>query len=77
MKAVFLEHTGYWDCVKGGQGGKRTESFACVGAGVSVKVTEIPLDVGTGQEIAVRDGIALENGISRALLSSILHGLGI
>lgn len=63
--------------MKGGQGGKRTESFACVGAGVSVKVTEIPLDVGTGQEIAVRDGMALENGISRALLSSILHSLGI
>lgn len=42
-----------------------------------MKVTEIPLDVGTGQEITVRDGIALENGISRALLSSILHGLGI
>lgn len=42
-----------------------------------MKVTEITLDVGTGQEIAVEDGIALENCISRELLSIILHGFGI
>ena len=62
--------------MEGGQGGKRAQSFVCVGVGVSVKVKEITLDVGTGQEIAGRNRIALENCISRVLLFSVLHGLG-
>lgn len=61
---------------KGGQGGERAQSFACVGVGVSTKVKEMTLDVGTGQEIADRDGIALVNCVSRLLLFSVLHGLG-
>lgn len=62
--------------MEGEQEGKRAQSFACVGVGVSVKVKEITLDVGKGQEIAGRDGIALENCISRVLLFSVLYGLG-
>lgn len=60
--------------MEGEREGKRAQSFACVG--VSVKVKEITLDVGKGQEIAGRDGIALENCISRVLLFSVLYGLG-
>lgn len=61
--------------MEGGQRRKRAQSFACVGVGFSRKVKEITLDVGTGQEITDRDGIALENCISRGLLFSILHSL--
>lgn len=76
MKAVFLEHVGYRGWVEGGQGRERAQSFACVGVRASTKVKEIALDVGTGQEIAGRDGIALENCVSRVLLFNILRGLG-
>ena len=62
--------------MEGGQGGKRGQSFACVGVEVSVKVKEITPDVGTGQETAGRDEIALGNCISRVLLFSVLRGLG-
>lgn len=63
--------------MEGGQGGKRAQSFACVRVAVSVKVKEITLDVGTGQEIAGRDGIALENCISRVILFNISMVLGL
>lgn len=41
-----------------------------------MKVKEIDGDVGTGQEIAGREGIALESCISEVLLIRILYGLG-
>lgn len=37
--------------MEGGQGGKRPQSFACVRVGVSVKVKEITLDVGTVRKL--------------------------
>lgn len=61
--------------MEGGHRRKRAQSFACVGVKVSRKVKKITLDVGTDQEIAGRDGIALENCVSRGLLLSILHSL--
>lgn len=76
MTAALVEPVGYPGRVEGGQGGKRAQSVACVGVGVSVKVKEIALDVGAGQEIAGGEGIALESCISRVLLFSILYGLG-
>lgn len=45
--------------MQGGQGGKRAQSGACVGVGVSMKVKEIAADVGTGQEIAGERGNSL------------------
>lgn len=41
-----------------------------------MKVKEITVDVGTGQEIAGREGIAWESCINKVLLFSLLYGLG-